>query len=206
MDIKELQRIIEEVVISMMDKKHKRLLLVHSHTTISKKQVDVLQSYCHVEEWQANETTSPTQLFYDAIVFLEVDQAFIVSSAQGLPTTPAALYLSELLVSNQTAILIPNEKLSAVVTAKEPNPYMKMLLHHIERLKEFGCDIQLFAQLIRFLKQQEEPTRSTIVANYLTAEMLQTYKGQQLTLPAHTKLTALAQEMVQEKGMTIQRY
>lgn len=206
MDIKELQRIIEEVVTSMMDTKHKRLLLVHSHTASSKKQVDVLQSYCHVEEWQANDTTSHTQLFYDAIVFLEVDQAFIVSSAQGLPTTPAALYLSELLVSNQTAILIPNEKLSAVVTAKEPNPYMKMLLHHIERLKEFGCDIQLFAQLIRFIKQQQEPTHSGIVANYVTAEMLQSYKGQQLTLPAHTKLTPLAQEMVQEKGMTIQRY
>ena len=206
MDVKELQRIIEEVVTSLMDTRHKRILLVHPHTATSKKQADILQSYCHVEEWQVNDTTSTSQLFYDAIVFLEVDQAFIVSSAQGLPTTPAALYLSELLVSNQTAILIPNEKLSAVVTAKEPNPYMKMLLHHIERLKEFGCDIQLFAQLIRFLKQQEEPARSTIVANYLTAEMLQSYKGKRLTLPAHTKLTPLAQEMIQEKGMTIQRY
>ncbi|WP_338653843.1 hypothetical protein [Lysinibacillus sp. Y5S-8] len=206
MDVKELQRIIEEVVTSLMNTKHKRLFIVHPHTTISKKQLEILRNYFQIEEWQMNETTSSSQLFYDAIVFLEVDQAFIVSSAQGLPNSPTSLYLSELLINNKTAILVPDEKLSAIISTKEPNAYMEMLLQHIERLKEFGCSIQLFAQLIRVLKQQEETSRSDIVANYLTADMLQSYKGQQLKLHAHTKLTPLAQEVIQEKGITIQRH
>lgn len=206
MDVKELQRMIEEVVSSLMNTQHKRLLVFHPHTTVSKKQLKVLSSYFQIEEWYMNETTSYSQLFYDATVFLEVDQAFIVSSAQGLPNSSTSLYLSELLINNQKAILVPDEKLSAVISAKEPNAYMGMLLQHIERLKTFGCEIQLFAQLIPFLKQQEESPRSDIVANYLTADMLQSFKGQQLKLPAHTKLTPLVQEIIQEKGITIQRY
>lgn len=206
MDVKELQRMIVEVVSSLMNTQHKRLLVVHPHTTVSKKQLKVLSSYFQIEEWYMNETTSYSQLFYDATVFLEVDQAFMVSSAQGLPNSSTSLYLSELLINNQKAILVPDEKLSAVISAKEPNAYMRMLLQHIERLKTFGCEIQLFAQLIPFLKQQEESPRSDIVANYLTADMLQSFKGQQLKLPAHTKLTPLAQEIIQEKGITIQRY
>lgn len=206
MDVKELQRMIEEVVSSLMNTQHKRLLVVHPHTTVSKKQLKVLSSYFQIEEWYMNETTSSSQLFYDATVFLEVDQVFMVSSAQGLPNSPTSLYLSELLINNQSAILVPDEKLSPVISAKEPNAYMGMLLQHIERLKTFGCEIQLFAQLIPFLKQQEESPRSDIVANYLTADMLQSFKGQQLKLSAHTKLTPLAQEIIQEKGITIQRH
>ncbi len=106
MDMQALQRLIQEVVSTIVNT-NKRVLIVHPQTTISNRQVETLKSYFQVEEWQAD---TPSQMFHDATVFLEVDQSFIVSSAQGLPHSPASLFLTELLLKDEPAILVPNEK------------------------------------------------------------------------------------------------
>jgi len=201
MDMQALQRLIQEVVSTIVNT-NKRVLIVHPQTTISNRQVETLKSYFQVEEWQAD---TPSQMFHDATVFLEVDQSFIVSSAQGLPHSPASLFLTELLLKDEPAILVPNEKMSVVFTTKEPNAYMKMLLQHMKSLQEFGCEFQLFSQLIPYIKDKENLIHYDIQADFITEEMIRSYQGQTLKLPLHTKITPLALDLIHEKGIRILR-
>lgn len=200
MEVQALRRLIQEVVSTVVNTEKKRLLIVHPHTIISNEQVETLKSYFQVEEWQEGNSS---EMFYDAKVFLEVDQTFIVSSAQGLPHSPASLFLSELLLKNKPVLLVPDEKMSVIVAMKEPNAYIKMLQQYMENLKSYGCEFQLFSQLIPYLN--DDPTNYDIQVGFITEEMIRSYQGQELKIPVDSKLTPLAQDVIQEKGIIIQR-
>ncbi|KOY80592.1 hypothetical protein I6G82_09155 [Lysinibacillus macroides] len=206
MNVQQLQQLIQEIVTTFVQPK-KRLLIVHPHTTISLKQMETLSSYCTVEEWQeGTDATNIPQMFYDAIVFLEVDQVFIIASAQGLPNSPATLFLADLLLRGEPAVLVPQQKMAEVMTAKQPNAYSSMLQKHMESLKTFGCDLQLFSQLIPSIKAtRQDLSFADQQTVYITEEMIRTFQGQQLVIPATTRLTPLALDVLQEKGITIQR-
>lgn len=206
MEVQALRRLIQEVVSTIVSTKKKRILIVHPHTTISNKQVETLKSYFQVEEWQEGAlATNSSQMFYDAKVFLEVDQTFIVSSALGLPNSPESLFLSELLLKDEPALLVPDEKMSLIITRKEPNAYMKMLRQHMASLKNYGCNFQLFSQLMPYLNDREDSSNFDIQEGFITEDMIRSYQGQQLKIPMHSKLTPLAQDVIQEKGIIIQR-
>ncbi|MEY9979569.1 hypothetical protein [Lysinibacillus sp. RC79] len=205
MEVQALRRLIQEVVSTIVNTKKKRVLIVHPHTAISNKQVETLKNYFQVVEWQTEAfATNSSQMVYDAKVFLEVDQTFIVSSAQGLPNSPASLFLTELLLKDEPALLVPDEKMSLMLTTKEPNAYMKMLRQHMESLKNYGCEFQLFSQLMPYLNDRDS-SDFDMKEGFITEEMIRSYQGQQLKIPMHSKLTPLAQDVIQEKGIIIQR-
>lgn len=203
MDIQQLNKFVQEALAAYIGKK--RILVIHPYTSISNQQVDTLRNYFDVQEWSNEHSIDYSAKYYfDSVVFLEIDQNFIVSCAQGLTNTNETNFFADLLLAGETILLVPNDKIAAHISSLNESVYLKMLKDYYDRLITFGCEIQPFSQLIPSITEGNNK-KVDVNASFITEQMIRELSGNKLVIPTNAKLTPLASDIVREQNIIIQR-
>ncbi|TSI11484.1 hypothetical protein [Lysinibacillus sp. BW-2-10] len=202
MDYAQLEKMISQTVKKVVANyvfHETKLLVIHPNSLTSRNKIERLRKSFHIHEWQG-EPIDELLDCYDFIVFLEVDQSFIVNSAQGIIHTPAAKLLSQFIIRDVATVLVPNDEfLTYVIRSTSNRPYISMLRGYVENLRQYGCTICEFSNVKNLTHRNPSINEKELI----TESTIKEYKNSILTISENTIITPLALDTAKQKGITI---
>lgn len=203
MDYTQLETMVSQIVKRIVENHRiyeKNILVVHPNTSSAIKKIERLKILFHVDEWQG-EVVDELINYYDFILFLEVDQQFIVNSAQGIIYSPETKLLSQLILREITPVLVPNDEfLTLVIQSSSNNPYIKMLQGYVKNLQQYGCTICEFTNVKNFIHPKQVISEKN---KLITESTIKEYQNSVLSISNNTIITPLAIDAAKQKGITI---